>query len=235
MDEVISLLQAKELDWTDYVFDDEKKDWLMLLDHPAFAEKFKNWKNPAPKAQTLRPNEGNEWYILRAENKYGPFTYHEVIKMLQEKKVFEFDYAWNRSKMQSWFRISEIDDFKPERIKALREKDGDHLPEIFYRRRHARAKYGASVLLHNNKEVWKGHSLEVSAGGAGLVLDSGEVQVGQTLYLHFKAGDGVPPFNAVVKIVSKHPQGKNFRYGVKFTSISQTIQQALKKFTDEAA
>lgn len=235
-EEVLQKLQSKELEWTDYVFDDQKKDWLMLLDHPLFAEQFKKWKQPAAKVNGPRPNEGNEWYVLRADNKYGPFTHLEIVKMLQERKVYEFDYVWNRAKIQTWYRISEVEDFKPEKIKALREKDGSHLPDIFYRRRHARARYGASILLHNNKEVWKGQSLEVGAGGAGLLIDSGDIQIGQSLFLHFKAGDGVPPFNAVCSIVSKRPvKGSEFRYGIKFTSISQTIQQALKKFTEEAA
>jgi len=236
LEEVLQKLESRALDWTDYVFDDSQKDWMMLLDHPVFSEHFKRWKQPTNKVQTPRPNEGNEWYILRADNKYGPFTQLEVIKMLQEKKLFEYDYVWNRSKMQSWYRISEVPEFQPDKIKALREKNGSNLTDIFYRRRHARAKYGASILLHNNKEVWKGQSLEVSSGGAGLLIDSAAIQVGQTLFLHFKAGDGVPPFNATCTIVSKQTtKGKEFRYGVKFTSISQTIQQAIKKYTDQAA
>ncbi|MEZ0390636.1 MAG: PilZ domain-containing protein [Pseudobdellovibrionaceae bacterium] len=236
IDEVLKCIEKKEVEWTDYVYDENKKDWILLLDHPTFHDYFRRWKQPTQKSQAPRPNEGAEWYVLRDDNKYGPFSFVEMVKMLQEKKLFEFDYAWNRTKMNSWYRISEIDDFQPEKIKALKDQDPGNMTDVFYRRRHARARYGASILLHNNKEVWRGMSLEVSAGGAGLVIESDEIQVGQSLFLHFKAGDGVPPFNAVCTIVSKTPiKGLEHRYGIKFTSISQTIQQAIKKYTDNAA
>ena len=231
--EIGERLEKKELEWTDYIFDEQKRDWVMLLDHEVFAEQFKKWRQPVTSVASKPPADNGEWYILRDENKYGPFLYLELIKMLQEKKLFEFDYVWNRQKMDSWKRISEVDDFGPEKIRQVKDNGGPDIKDVFYRRRHGRAKYGASILLHNNKEVWQGHSMEVSAGGAGLVIEANDIQVGQSLFLHFKAGDGVPPFNAVCTIVSKHPgKGKSVRYGIKFTSISQSIQQALKKFTD---
>jgi hypothetical protein len=234
--EILSLLDKKELEWTDYVYDESKKDWILLLDHLAFADHFKKWKQPEQKKAPVEASTESEWFILRDDNRYGPFSHLEIVKMLQEKKLFEFDFVWNRPVMSTWERIADLPDFKPDRIRAIKNDGGEAVAEVFFRRRHARAQYGASILLHNNKELWRGHSMEVSSGGAGLVIESDEVQVGQSLFLHFKAGDGVPPFNAVCTIVSKHAaKGKEFRYGVKFTTISQSIQQAIKKFTDKAA
>jgi len=235
-EEIIKHLEKKELDWTDYVFDEVKRDWVMLLDHAAFSEQFRKWRQPLVASDQKPPADSAEWYILRDENKYGPFLYLELIKMLQEKKLLEFDYVWNRQKMESWQRISEVKEFQEEHIRQIKDLGGPELKDVFYRRRHGRAGYGASILLHNNKEVWQGKSMEVSAGGAGLLIDSDEIQVGQNLFLHFKAGDGVPPFNAVCVIVSKAAvKGKTIRYGIRFTSISQSIQQAIKKFTERKA
>jgi hypothetical protein len=234
IDEIVKKLEKKELEWTDYVFDEQKRDWVMMLDHAVFADHFRKWRQPVAGIDNKPPESSADWYVLRDENKYGPFLYLELIKMLQEKKVLEFDYVWNRSKMESWKRISEVEDFHEDQIRELKEAGGADLKDVFFRRRHGRANYGASILLHNNKEVWRGNSLEVSAGGAGLLIESGDIQVGQNLFLHFKAGDGVPPFNAVCTIVSKAAvKGKMHRYGVRFTSISQSIQQAIKKFTDQ--
>lgn len=236
-DEVLKQIHSKNVEWTDYVYDEQKKDWILLLDHPQFVEEFQKWKKPG--AKPASPGTGkesnSEWYILRDENKYGPFAYLELIRMLQEKKLFEFDFVWNRAKMSSWQQISEVEDFKPEKIKEVRDKEGLKMTDVFFRRRHARASYGASILLHNNKEVWRGQSFEISAGGAGLKIESSEVQVGQTLFLHFKAGDGVPPFNAVCTVMSKKQKGKEFHYGVKFTSVSQSVQQAIQKYTSRVA
>lgn len=236
VEDIRKRLEKKELEWTDYVFDEQKRDWVMLLDHAAFSEQFQKWRQPVVAAESKPPSDAAEWYVLRDENKYGPFLYLELIKMLQEKKLLEFDYVWNRQKMESWKRISEVEDFQEDKIRQIKTTGGPELKDVFYRRRHGRARYGASILLHNNKEVWQGKSMEVSSGGAGLLINSDEIQVGQNLFLHFKAGDGVPPFNAVCVIVSKAVvKGKGVRYGIRFTSISQSIQQAIKKFAERKA
>lgn len=234
--EVLEKLQDKTLDWSDYVFDEDRKDWILILEHPQFVESFKAWKKPTEKPQPPRPYEGAEWYILRDKNKYGPFSYSEMLTMLKDKKLFEYDFVWNRSQLKSWTKISELEVFKPEHIKNFKDTDGPVLGTVFQRRRYARAKYGASIILHNNKSVLRGESLEIGVGGAGFLVNSDHLQINQSLYLHFKAGDGVPPFNAVCEIVSKTktPAGE-YRYGVKFTKISQTIQQAIQKYTSDAA
>lgn len=237
--EVLENIQQKILEWTDYVYDEQQKDWVFLMDHPVFAEKFKSLQSqsqPAVLNENKAEHGETDWYVLRNENKYGPFTYVEVLKMLQERKLFEFDFVWNRPYMNSWQRISEVPDFQPDRIKAIKQAGGAMLSDVFYRRRHARARFGASVLVHNNKEVWRGNSIEISAGGAGLVLETDQLQIGVSVFLHFKAGDGVPPFNAVCSIVSKQDlKDGTYRYGVKFSSISQSVQQAIKKLTSRAA
>jgi c-di-GMP-binding flagellar brake protein YcgR len=109
------------------------------------------------------------------------------------------------------------------------------LNEIFFRRRHARASYGASLLLHDNKRVYKGQSLEVSAGGAGIIVENGSWKAGDKIYLHFKPGDDVPPFNAICEIVSKkspsqHDKAMTYQYGVKFTSIASQTAETLNEF-----
>jgi hypothetical protein len=239
--EILKKIETQELEWSDYVYDETKKDWVMILLHPQFAEHFRNTQmaNQAPKAAPAsegQPSGKAEWYVLRDDNRYGPFSQLEIIKMLQTKKLHEYDYVWNRPLMSAWQKISEIPDFKPDQIKALKDSGALENEDVFYRRRHARAQYGASIILHNNKEIWRGNSIEVSAGGAGLMIDSDSAQVGETLFLHFKAGDGVPPFNATCTIVSKHKhKSGGYRYGVRFTAISQSVQRAIKKYTDSAA
>ncbi len=240
-EEILKKINAKELDWIDYIYDEQKKDWVLMLEHPEFSGTFHSWKKPAAPAPVEAPEPKNkkteqEWFILRDENKFGPFSYLELVKMLQEKKLFEFDFVWNRSKMDSWRRVADVADFSPEKIESLRSSASADVKDIFFRRRHARAKYGASLLIHNNKEVWRAQSIELSAGGAAILLEGTDLQVGQTLFLHFKAGDGVPPFNATCTVASKQGgKGKEHRYGLKFTNISQSVQQAIQKLATNAA
>lgn len=247
--DIVKKLKAQELAWSDYVYDDEKGDWVLFMDHAEFSTHFKNAPPKAAPTQPPTPALGGhdappsleagdkEWFVLKAENKYGPFSLLEVVRMLQEKNIFEYDYIWNQH-MSTWKRIAEVDDFKPEKIRSLKESGFPEAQEVFFRRRHARVSYGASILVHNNKKVWKGESIELSSGGAGLVIENQDFNPGQTLFLHFKPGDGVPPFNAICTVVSKQmpiPGRTTVRYGVKFTSINRNVQDAIRDYTENKA
>ena len=70
-------------------------------------------------------------------------------------------------------------------------------------------------------------------------MDNAMIVPGQTLYLHFKPCDGVPPFNAVCEVVSKQyveglkEKDAPIRYGLKFTSISANTQQLLHELAGQ--
>src|SRR5207253_697807 len=104
------------------------------------------------------------------------------------------------------------------------------------RRRHVRAKYGTTLIVHNSKNVFRGTTFEISAGGAGILIENPNLQPGQSLFLHFQPGDGVPPFNAVCQIVSKQYTKERFsssvpvKYGVKFTTLSQSVRESIKNY-----
>jgi hypothetical protein len=95
---VLAKLTKKEIEWTDYIFDTNVEDWVFLLDHPDFSQEFQRWTMAQEKKQDKngeQMSEGpfetapkksgpkEEWYILKDENKYGPFEYLEVVKLLQ--------------------------------------------------------------------------------------------------------------------------------------------------------
>jgi hypothetical protein len=246
--ELLIKLENRELNWMDYLFDETCQDWVMILEHSQFTEKFNSgWGRPEaqPIVATSYRNPNNkfkekEWWVLRDCNNYGPYSYVEVIQMLQEKTLFEYDYVWHQD-LPAWRRVAEVADFMPETIKTLKDSGDLGVAEIFFRRRHARARYGCSLILHDNKSVYKGHSVEISAGGAGIVIPSQILQPGQAVFLHFQPGDGVPPFNAICHVVSKQfiktnpnlpSDGMTVKYGVRFTSISQNIRESIKTFTE---
>ncbi|XGC80184.1 GYF domain-containing protein [Bdellovibrio bacteriovorus] len=239
---ILKKIESKEHQWTDYIFDESIGEWLMLLEHPEFSAKLA--QKPAMAPQTA-PTElksqvkDKEWFILKEGNNYGPFSQAELIQMLQEKALFEYDYIWH-AKLPAWKRVAEVEDFSASSIRALKNSKDADLSEIFFRRRHARAAYGASLIVHNNKTVFRGQALEISAGGAGVLIDSANLQPGQSLFLHFQPGNGVPPFNAVCQVVSKQfvassGESESVKYGVKFTNLSQSVRESIKNFTSKAA
>lgn len=246
MSEILSQLDSRGLAWTDYLFDETQKEWVLLMDHPLLTETFRSWVQPGvvgscePLANLQIPiKTEKEWFILKEENKYGPFNFLELIRMLQEKTLYEFDFIWNAGFSQ-WKRVAEVEDFQPNRIKSLQNSSRKEIQEVFFRRRYARAAYGTSLLVHNSKAVWKAKSLEISPGGAAIIVENADFSPGQTLFLHFKAGDEVPPFNAICSVVSRQlatlegPISLQ-KYGVKFTNISQSVQKAIRSYTEKIA
>lgn len=235
---VLKKIESKEHQWTDYVFDEALGDWIMLLEHPEFSVKLSSKPATRPAGASLHADmKDREWFLLKEGNNYGPFCKLEVVQMLQEKTLFEYDYIWH-AKLPNWKRVAEVPDFSPENMRSLRNSPEPGLAEVFFRRRHARASYGASLIVHNNKAVFRGQTLEISAGGAGILIDNPHLQPGQSLFLHFQPGDGVPPFNAVCQIVSKQfvtddraVEGERIKYGVKFTTLSQSARESIKTYT----
>lgn len=196
----------------------------------------------SPEAQAPTPSikpavHHTEWFILKGQSKSGPFTYKNLVQMLQEKSLFEFDFIWN-AQMEGWARVAERAEFSAEAIRKLQSNPTDEDSDVFFRRRHARVEWESSIIVHDNRHIWKGTSLELSAGGAGVIIDSPELQPGQVLYFHFKPADGLPPFNAVCEVVSKqfvkdNRKSAKVRYGVKFTNINAASQKHINEYASD--
>ena len=250
VEDILAKIRTGHVEINDYCYDEQKEDWVLLVEHPSFSDKVKEIASQQIKvkeilvddldasAGDLDPNGPPEWYVLKGENKFGPFAYRDVVRMLQEKSIYEFDYVWNAA-MTTWKRVAELKEFAPDEIRILKDSGEAEISDVFFRRRHARVDFFSSIIIHDNKHVWKGKSMEVSAGGAGLVIENALLQPGQTLYLHFKPAEALPPFNAVCEVVSKQyikgVKDKNapIRYGVKFTSINTNAQKKIFEYTSK--
>jgi hypothetical protein len=242
LDEIVQMVEAKALDISDYIYDAEARDWFMLL---AFAPLAGMLRFSKPADEPVRVLEGEKggpaetaWYVLKGDNRFGPFAYLELVRMLQERSLFEFDYVWHHG-LKTWEKVAVLKEFSVEAIRKLKNSGAPDVAEVFFRRRHARAEYETSILVHDQQKVYKGHGVEISAGGAGLMIENDRFQIGARLHLHFKPGEGVPPFNAVCEVVSKKlppgPQygnggGARARYNVKFVEIAPHAALLIDEF-----
>ena len=172
-----------------------------------------------------------DWYVLKGDNKFGPFSFKEIIKMLQEQTVLEFDFVWHPS-FFTWKKIAEVELFSPENLTKLKIVMPE-INKIHFRRRHRRVRYKGTVLIHDNEKVWKAQGVEISTGGAKVNVENSEWELGDILNLHFQPTAGVPPFNAICEIVSKTSESglQDLSYGLKFTSVnSQPVSdESLKR------
>lgn len=177
-----------------------------------------------------------EWYVLRGEERQGPFDHSDIIKFLQEKIIFEYDFVW-KAGMENWVRIAELNDFKPEAIREVLKLEKD----LFVRRKHVRMMYECPVVAHDNKNYWTGYTIEISEGGAGVVIENAMLMPSQNIYLHFKPGTHTKPFNVLCEIVSKKyiPNVKDSRepmvYGVKFINIPKSEKDLIRALSAQAA
>ena len=179
-----------------------------------------------------------QWHVLKGDTRYGPFSYLEVVGMLQEKDIFEFNYIW-RNGMENWERIALVDEFSSENISRLRGEDMPDDIEIFYRRRYPRTSFEDRVLVHNNKTVWNGRGVEIGPGGAGLVINTSVIQPLDILQVHFIFASGLLPFNASCEVVSKEyvtgTGGEDcpIRYGLRFIQLDASLRNKIREFASK--
>jgi PilZ domain/GYF domain 2 len=240
--DVLRMLQSRELNWLDQVYwteellepSDQAPETMTLAKHKTFQHVFIRTYLPEKVQLSLSEPEIlppiKEWYVLKEEKKFGPYRYSDLVQFLQQKQVAPFDWVWNAS-FQMWKPIQDCVEFHPEMIRTIKEWNEPELQTLFSKRRHLRLNYQTQLTIHSDKNYWNGRSLEISAGGAGILVPSSELKSGQRLFLHFKAGMDIPAFNALCEVVSKQvPKvGVNeFRYGLQFTHVTKNVRKAIE-------
>jgi hypothetical protein len=157
---------------------------------------------------------------------------------MQEKALLGNDLICQIPELEQWEKISDCEYFKPENIRELLNLPAPEVQKIFFKRL-PRVPYQSEVVVHINKDSFSGHSIELSANGAGLLISDSNhgLRTGLNIFLFFKVSDAVPKFNAIGTIVNKqHLNGHSCesKYGIKFLNISKDIRDAIKTFTENS-
>lgn len=243
--EVVQMITKREVELFDYIFDETQNDWILLTEHADITQGLKANKPVAPKKSAPPPVPETEktvvatpaapiapvlsipkssphdveWFVMKGQAQFGPFGTHELVRLMQEKSLFEFDFVWNAS-MKDWKRLAEIPQFSKESIQALaKTKEGK---DAFFKRQHARNPYKGQVIVHDGNQFWIASGKEISDGGMGLFISNSMIVPGQVLTFHVKADKDRPAFNVKGEIVSKqfvqNARNRNHKveYGVKF-------------------
>ena len=141
--DVVVKIKAKDISWMDYIYDESKKDWVIIVEHRDFNKMFtetvlkhsildplsdpsNNGKAKIKDSSVLNSLKEKAWYVLKDSNNYGPFSKVEIIQMLQAKILYEYDFLW-QPEMDSWKRLAEITEFSKDNLKKLIQS-GD--PEV---------------------------------------------------------------------------------------------------------
>lgn len=188
---------------------------------------------PAPAPTPVLRTEA--WYVQKSTERHGPFTYHELVRCLQEKTVYDFDFVW-KDGMDSWVRIAEHEMFQPERIRQLASQIENNEQQVFLKRQHARLRFESEVIVHDGREVWMGQSYQASVGGSGLVIENATLNPGQMIRLHFAPCDGLPAFNALGEVVGKQftkdikGAKSPVKYSVRFLKLDGSAEPQVREY-----
>lgn len=258
IDVIAQKLAMAELAVTDFAWDEKANDWVTLMEFGELKTYLhsRKPKAPAPRVaiatattveSVARPTLvteteaiQEEWYVSRGQQKFGPFSYLGVIKALQDKSVFEFDYIWTAG-MDTWIRIAEHEKFATETIRTLLQNTvkSPELVEVFAQRKHPRLLLENDVLVHDNSSVSAGRMVEASVGGSGLIVKNSTLVPGQTVNVHFASIQGLPAFNAVGEVVSKkyvrsaRDRRAPIHYGIRFVKMDSAAELRVKNFFKE--
>lgn len=250
VEEILARVEKGELDPLDHVYDQDKLDWIAISFHPSFSRHTDFWKRfasskskphsaVATSAQSGQSeNQTEEWFVLKGDYRFGPYEFLELIRLTQEKSLKDWDFVWTK-RFPRWVRIATLAEFKPEAIQAIREtlseRLGGTLNEVFFRRRYARAAFEVSILVHNNQRLFKGKSLEMGAGGISLVLQDGDLSIGDKVHIHIKPSKDTPAFNSSCEVMSRRAVSAGdarakIVFGVKFVELDDSVKSRIDQW-----
>lgn len=248
VEQIAMKLSTAEIAITDFAWDDSLTEWITLIELAELKAYLQSRKPVAPPtekahqrtnvvAASMSEDDAIQWYVTRGQQKFGPFNFFGVVKALQDKSIFEFDYIWKEG-MESWVRVAEHEKFAAESIRellqSLEEKKAHS--DVFAQRRHARMSIENDVLINDNQSVSPGRMVEGSAGGTGLIIKNSTLIPGQLIHVHFSSLDGLPAFNAIGEIVSKkftrsaRDQRAPIHYGVRFVKMDPAAEERVKNY-----
>lgn len=179
----------------------------------------------------------NEWHVLKGETQYGPYTYEEMIRMMQSGLIFGFDYAWSPH-MEAWTPLADIEDFSAGRLAQLADKNKSE--QVFNKREHERVYCKLPVYVNDQQTLWEGVVENLSEGGALVLMKNPVLLPGHIVHIHFRSrNENDMAFNCTAQILTKrlvksriqHDTG--IHYAVKFISKSPAGDDQIEKWIKE--
>jgi hypothetical protein len=179
-----------------------------------------------------------DWYILKAQQKFGPYSYEDMISMKQNKQLYDFDYVWKMG-FKVWMPVALVDDLSLNRfLQWLSEspKNSSHLLQ----RKTKRILHTTPVNIHNNISLWKGHTDSISINGALVTMNNPFILPGQDVHIHFESARPTDiAFSVTGEIVGKKYSTQRLKYSsplqyiVRFTHKDAGAEFQIQEWIDE--
>jgi len=173
----------------------------------------------------------NEWYLLRGEEKFGPYTYADLVSFLQKNKVFLHDYVWTQH-LEAWSPIGELPEFSFERTARLREKN-EQTP-VFEKRKHHRVYCDLGVYVNNQQNIYHAVIKTLSVGGALILIQNPLLYASDQLVISFRETVFSKNLNLKSEIIQKRYTKERIQhdswifYTVKFLDTTKEAQDLIQ-------
>lgn len=143
----------------------------------------------------------DNWYILRHNQKTGPFSYTQMIDLIQKDEVMDYQYIW-APHLEQWTIMAEVDDFSKDRLIRLIEKMPESFP--FQERGEIRTHSDLKVQAHNEIKFFDGQCLSLSKKGGLFLLNEPLLRFQTKVHIHIPTQDKCPmPLNIKGLVKSK--------------------------------
>jgi c-di-GMP-binding flagellar brake protein YcgR len=175
-----------------------------------------------------------EWHYLEEKNPVGGFSYLEIIRLYQNKKISSATMIWKEG-MPVWLPMTQVNAFKDSEIARVLKSGIPGVINYFSYREYLRIPFRAKFVIHNEEVLWNGVSFELGAGGLGVFVNSTKIELGQEVFIHKTSRGGAVSVNAVAEAVSKVTNGLRpgvARYGFEFIDIGKDDQDKIQQFTE---
>ncbi len=266
VEHIAEMLQSRAINITDFIYNPIKSDWELLIENHELKSVLLKEKPVMPPSGIAKNSEkiinkevevnrqevladikplsdseakqrlAQQWHINKGEKIFGPFKYLEVVKLLKDNDIFDFDFV-KHGGMESWERLAEIDVFQDEEINRLFTIKDTEIFKTLNTRYYVRADYKTGIIAHDNEKVFQGKTLDLSLKGAAVVIKNAMLVPGQKINVFFKATADVPAFKAECEIVNKRysesliTQADEVVYGLRFDEINTEITEKINNLT----
>ena len=182
-----------------------------------------------------------EWYLLQKERRQGPYSYHDILKKLQNRELYGSELVQDSTSQDSvpWVPLSCVEEFSEERIRKLIQSGDAKIKSVLVARKNPRVEKIIPVFIHDSVMAWKGKSFSVSSQGVGIILENPFFEHGDILQIHFCCtADGSKSFNAKVEVLSKRVSDKfvsqrtSVKYSLLFKDLDASSEKVIKTWLD---
>jgi len=223
-------LLAGELSSLNRIYDETVGGWIEIGRHPSLQFGLQSMTITAPVVSSRSPALVREWYYLQGQAPIGAFTYLEMIRLLQFKKIGEKSILW-KTGMLEWAPKNSFTEFHPSTIGQILHSGVPGIKNYFSPRKFNRISFKANFIIHDEEILWRAQSSELSPGGMGLMIDLKQrptnFKLGQELFIHQTSRAGGFSINArgvICCLENGSKMGDSLKLGLEFVDISKYTQ-----------